>query len=574
MEVKSTSNLHITAANMPPNTQKNSDNLMRNQQLFRHHHTHHQPHQQQQQMIQQPIHLLNRKGSSGSIQSRSCKTEGHGVSATVCANCGTTTTPLWRRAPSGETICNACGLYLKARNTVRPPWLKRNAIKKAPPVVPETPENNNSGTCPGDGHCDGTGGSSSCDGCPAYNQHQVNRQALLCANCGTNTTPLWRRDEAGNTICNACGLYFKLHNVHRPVTMKRSVIKRRKRVALATSPSPSHNQSGGSDNEHQSRKGRVNHPPTPASTSGSERGEYISSDDDICSVEEINTCRKRKSDSDDDGRIISTANSKRRCGSGRQVPPIEDYISSKRNSFHHVEGMWNSNNSYDDDRRRSLTPVEPSLNSNLPQVHIHQNNTGSYNGGRLMGTPSVPLPSVFHNDGSTSPSQSSSSISALLNPSSPTTVPPQLPPISSIPPSVGNTTSSHLGLPLPLNNHPQTAPLSSAAVTDPNITQQVLQAHRQELQREVSHLSMLLNRTTAILVGLDQAMASNAAARNIDNGALPSMNYGSSPDNSLYNGQKAYTGLPSPPVNAGMGQKSYMNVTLPPLSPSNSDVSR
>jgi len=574
MEVKSSSNLHNTAANMPPNTQKSSDNLMRSQ-LFRHHHSHHhQPQQQQQQqMIQQPIHLLNRKGSSGSIQSRTCKTEGHGVSATVCANCGTTTTPLWRRAPSGETICNACGLYLKARNTVRPPWLKRNAIKKATPVVLETPENNNSGTCPGDGHCDGTGGSSSCDGCPAYNQHQVNRQALVCANCGTNTTPLWRRDEAGNTICNACGLYFKLHNVHRPVTMKRSVIKRRKRVALATSPSPSHNQSGGSDNETQSRKGRVNHPPTPASTSGSERGEYISSDDDICSVEEINARRKRKADSED-SRIITTATSKRRCGNSRQVPPIEDYISSsKRSSFHHVEG-WNPNNNYDDNhRRRSLTPVEPSLNSNLPQVHIHQNNTGSYNG-RLMGTPSVPLPSVFHNDGSSSPNQPSSSISALLNPSSPTTVPPQLPPISSIPPSVGNT---NLGLPLPLNNgshHPQTAPLPNTAVTDPNITQQVLQAHRQELQREVSHLSMLLNRTTAILVGLDQAMASNAAARNIDNGgSLPSMNYGSSPDNTLYNGQKSYSGLPSPPVNAGMGQKSYIN--LPPLSPStSSDASR
>jgi hypothetical protein len=429
--------------------------------------------------------------------------------------------------------------------------LKRNAIKKAAPAIPETPENTNNGTCPGDGHCDGTGGSSSCNGCPAYNQHQVNRQALICANCGTNTTPLWRRDEAGNTICNACGLYFKLHNVHRPVTMKRSVIKRRKRVALATSPPPqTHHQS---DNEHQSRKGRVHNPPTPASTSGSERG-YISSDDDI-SVEDLNSGRKRKADES----IISN---KRRCGNGRQVPPIEDYISAKR----HGEGMWNPNNGYDD-RRRSLSPVEPAL----PQVHIHQNNT-AYNG-RIMGTPSVPLPSVYHNnDGANSPNNcpvnfaqntpSSSSISALLNPSSPTTAAPQLPPISSIPPSV-----SPPHLPLPMNNGPP----MNAAVNDPNITQQVLQAHRQELQREVSHLSMLLNRTTAILVGLDQAMASNAAVRGVsaDNSSLPSMNYGSPSDGALYNG---HTGLPSPPANAGMGQKSYVqNVTLPPLSPPESD---
>ncbi|KAI8341311.1 hypothetical protein BC941DRAFT_316729, partial [Chlamydoabsidia padenii] len=53
--------------------------------------------------------------------------------------------------------------------------------------------------------------------------------SLMCANCRTTTTPLWRRDGDGNTICNACGLYYKLHHVHRPVSMKRSVIKRRKR---------------------------------------------------------------------------------------------------------------------------------------------------------------------------------------------------------------------------------------------------------------------------------------------------------------------------------------------------------
>ncbi|KAJ7088902.1 hypothetical protein B0H15DRAFT_765689, partial [Mycena belliarum] len=53
--------------------------------------------------------------------------------------------------------------------------------------------------------------------------------ALACGNCGTSTTPLWRRDDVGNNICNACGLYFKLHGTHRPTSMKKTVIKRRKR---------------------------------------------------------------------------------------------------------------------------------------------------------------------------------------------------------------------------------------------------------------------------------------------------------------------------------------------------------
>ncbi|KAG2211947.1 hypothetical protein INT47_004634 [Mucor saturninus] len=54
---------------------------------------------------------------------------------------------------------------------------------------------------------------------------------VMCANCETTTTPLWRRDASGRTICNACGLYYKLHLVHRPATMMRTVIKRRKRCS-------------------------------------------------------------------------------------------------------------------------------------------------------------------------------------------------------------------------------------------------------------------------------------------------------------------------------------------------------
>ncbi|KAI8997678.1 hypothetical protein BDB01DRAFT_771962 [Pilobolus umbonatus] len=61
---------------------------------------------------------------------------------------------------------------------------------------------------------------------------QLYRSITRCYNCSTTATPLWRRDDEGNNICNACGLYYKLHNVHRPLSMKRTVIHRRKRVHM------------------------------------------------------------------------------------------------------------------------------------------------------------------------------------------------------------------------------------------------------------------------------------------------------------------------------------------------------
>ncbi|KAK2746494.1 hypothetical protein FQN57_003120 [Myotisia sp. PD_48] len=50
-----------------------------------------------------------------------------------------------------------------------------------------------------------------------------------CTNCFTQTTPLWRRNAEGQPLCNACGLFLKLHGVVRPLALKTDVIKKRNR---------------------------------------------------------------------------------------------------------------------------------------------------------------------------------------------------------------------------------------------------------------------------------------------------------------------------------------------------------
>ncbi|KCZ74738.1 hypothetical protein H311_04294 [Anncaliia algerae PRA109] len=41
-------------------------------------------------------------------------------------------------------------------------------------------------------------------------------EVLMCSNCSTKDTPLWRRGPDNSYHCNACGLYYRIHNKNRP----------------------------------------------------------------------------------------------------------------------------------------------------------------------------------------------------------------------------------------------------------------------------------------------------------------------------------------------------------------------
>ncbi|KAL8628087.1 hypothetical protein Q9189_006223 [Teloschistes chrysophthalmus] len=64
---------------------------------------------------------------------------------------------------------------------------------------------------------------------PGGTRNEENGQPTTCTNCFTQTTPLWRRNPEGHPLCNACGLFLKLHGVVRPLSLKTDVIKKRNR---------------------------------------------------------------------------------------------------------------------------------------------------------------------------------------------------------------------------------------------------------------------------------------------------------------------------------------------------------
>ena len=105
-----------------------------------------------------------------------------GARKRVCCNCGVTSTPFWRKSPAGLCYCNACGLYLRTHNSMRPLNLTKNREIRRSKTRPDS-----------------------------------------CENCGATETPMWRKSSDGLMVCNACGLYHKLHSQHRSIKIRRNV---------------------------------------------------------------------------------------------------------------------------------------------------------------------------------------------------------------------------------------------------------------------------------------------------------------------------------------------------------------
>ncbi|KAJ2784584.1 GATA type transcriptional activator of nitrogen-regulated proteins [Coemansia javaensis] len=185
-----------------------------------------------------------------------------------CMNCRTTATPLWRRDPqTGAHLCNRCGLYLKTYNVMHPlTRIKRRPISTlagtrraavtaaaaAAPVaaaaaaaaaggvddVEQVPRPANCSPAQLQQLAPGARQRRPATAAAAAQRVTPKQQMRLgitprCFNCSAESTPLWRRDPADNIICNACGLYYKLHGAARPVSMRRASIRRRNRVAPA-----------------------------------------------------------------------------------------------------------------------------------------------------------------------------------------------------------------------------------------------------------------------------------------------------------------------------------------------------
>ncbi|KAG1813474.1 hypothetical protein EV424DRAFT_1326546 [Suillus variegatus] len=169
--------------------------------------------------------------ASGSVKRKATLTAPGGVKA-ECSNCGATHTPLWRRGLNDELNCNACGLYCKLHKRPRPKSMRASH---------------------GEGRRVGFW--------EGLYINSVSVGSAQCYNCHTTATPLWRKDDEGKTVCNACGLYYKLHGSARPISMKSDIIRKRSRHDARAQRTPSETPS---QTQTPSASPGVSRRPTPS----------------------------------------------------------------------------------------------------------------------------------------------------------------------------------------------------------------------------------------------------------------------------------------------------------------------
>jgi GATA-binding protein len=162
----------------------------------------------------------------------------HGSAASVSDIRNRGNDPRRQKIPRTSSTPNAAGLLQGMRPQSSPNSPPESAFSSAAPSRPSSP----GGTKQGEGSTPTT-----------------------CTNCFTQTTPLWRRNPEGHPLCNACGLFLKLHGVVRPLSLKTDVIKKRNRGSGNSAPVSGTTSRA---SKKSSRKNSIAQTPVTTPTSG------------------------------------------------------------------------------------------------------------------------------------------------------------------------------------------------------------------------------------------------------------------------------------------------------------------
>lgn len=164
--------------------------------------------------------------------------------ARMCVQCGSAETPQWRSGPLGRsTLCNACGVRLRAAGALReavelrppPAATPPRKVPVTPPPPPESPGSDSDSPIsprrppPGDVYLvrknpkrEKRTPRKESPPSPSPAIYLVRKKkpskkpwrprntGQRCLHCGTTSTPQWREGPLGrHTLCNACGVRFR-----------------------------------------------------------------------------------------------------------------------------------------------------------------------------------------------------------------------------------------------------------------------------------------------------------------------------------------------------------------------------